>query len=301
MSGLPHITVIIATSCEAKRAAAISRAVDSVLSQQDVDVDLHVVVNGTRFDPAIRRRLEEHPRIRTAYLEKGSYPGAVWHGRTLVKSEYFAYLDDDDEYLPGALATRVAPMRGDPRVDFVATNGYLNDGTGDVIAYAPSPRLEADPLMELLRKNWMQPCGHLFRSASVPIDYFDAETKYYEWTLLAFKLCQSLRMRFLDVPTYRKHDSPESLYKSAGVLEGQLPVLDIMTSLTTSQPVLDRLVQLRCAALHSISDFHWRAGNRGAAWKYHLRSLGHSAGWIHLPYTRRLFTSAQGAPIHNSP
>ncbi|MEO5814767.1 MAG: glycosyltransferase family A protein [Gemmatimonadaceae bacterium] len=286
----PVVTVIIASSCEAKREAAIWRAVESAVAQECITVDLQVVVNGQRFDTALFERLKADARIAVSYLDAGSYPAAVLHGRTLVTNPFFAYLDDDDEFLPGALRMRIAPMLEDASVDFVATNGYLNadDGTGDLIAYRPSPDIEREPVRELLRANWMQNCGHLFRTSSVTLDYFDGTTKYYEWTLLAFKLSQRLRMKFIDHPTYRKHDSPESLYKSAGVVEGSIVVLDMLAAMNDSPSLRSTLSRLRCSAFHATSDFHRVAGNYSQAWKFHLRSLGHVSGWRHLPYTRKL-------------
>jgi glycosyltransferase involved in cell wall biosynthesis len=286
----PAVTVIIASSCEAKREPAIWRAVESALAQDGVNVDLQVVVNGQRFDKTLFGRLKADPRITVSYREEGSYPAAVLYGRTLVTTEFFAYLDDDDEFLPGALRTRVAPMLEDASVDFVATNGYVNanDGKGDVIAYRPSADIEREPLRELLRANWLPNCGNLFRTSSVTLDYFDGKTKYYEWTLLAFKLSQRLRLRFIDQPTYRKHDLPESLYKSPGVAEGSIVVLDMLAAMNESPSLRGQLAELRCRAYHTMSDVHRVAGNYAKAWNFHLRSLGHPSGWRHLPYTRKL-------------
>ena len=293
MSHLPRVTVIIPTTCEAKRAHAIRRGVEGVLAQEGVEVTLVMVVNGQRFDEELLASLSADPRLSVHRLEEPSYPAACRYGRTLVHTEYFAYLDDDDEFLPGALAARVAPMLADPSVDFVATNGYLEVGGVETIAYTPSPRIEQEPLEELLRANWMQPCGHLFRSASVTLDDFDGRTKYYEWTLLAFKLSQRLKLRFLDVPTYRKHDSPESLYKSPGVVEGAVVVLDMLAAMNTKPSLRPTLARLRGAALHAISDFHRAAGNSGKAWRYHAASLVHPRGWKYLPYTRHLLVPVQ--------
>jgi len=252
-----------------------------------------MVVNGQQFDAELVRAFETNPRIELHSLAEPSYPAACRYGRSLVQTEFFAYLDDDDEFLPGALRTRVAPLLDDASVDFVATNGYLELGGVETIAYAPSARIEQEPLEELLRANWMQPCGNLFRSASVTLDDFDGTTRYYEWTLLAFKLSQKLKLRFLDVPTYRKHDTPDSLYKSAGVVEGAVTVLDMLGSMNTKASLRGTLARLRGAALHSISDFHRAEGNYGKAWKYHVESLVHPRGWRYLPYTRHLLLPSQ--------
>lgn len=284
----PAITVVIPTTCEAKREQAIWRAVESVLTQDGVDVQLSMIVNGNRFDQQIIDELTRRPGVTVHMLEEPSYPAACRHGRSLVTTEFFAYLDDDDEFLPGALRTRVAPLLEDEDVDFVATNGYLNVDGNERIAYAPSARIEQEPLEELLRANWMQPCGNLFRSATVTEEHFDGKTKYYEWTLLAFRLSMRHKLRFLNVPTYRKHDTPDSLYKSAGVTVNAVAVLDMMAAMNTKASLRGTLARLRGAALHAISDFHRGAGNYGKAWEFHLESLVHPHGWRYLPYTRHL-------------
>ncbi|MEP6619269.1 MAG: glycosyltransferase family 2 protein [bacterium] len=289
------VTVVIATTCEAKREEAISRAVDSVLTQEGADVSLLIVVNGSRFDQRILDRLLELPRTRVEQLAEGSYPAAVRHGRTLVATEFFAYLDDDDEFMPDAIATRLAPLLADATLDFVATNGYLHDGSRVEITKRNSTAIERNPIQELLRANWMENCGNLFRSSTVSLDYFDGKTKYYEWTLLTFRIAQALKLRFLDAPTYRKHESPESLYKSVGVAEGGIAAIDLMISHNTSPAVHQRLLQLRGAALHATSDVYRMAGDYGRAWRFHLQSLRHPRGWTHLPYTRHLLLPRAGA------
>jgi glycosyltransferase involved in cell wall biosynthesis len=284
----PAITVIIPTTCEAKRELVIRRAVKSVLTQSGVDVQLLIVANGARFDQRIIDELRAYPRIAVHMLGEPSYPAACRHGRSLVATEFFAYLDDDDEFLPGALFTRVTPLLEDATVDFVATNGYLSSGGRETLAYDPSAKIEQEPLEELLRANWMQPCGNLFRGATVTLDYFDGTTKYYEWTLLAFRLSQKLTLRFIDIPTYRKHDTAESLYKSAGVVEGAIVVIDMLIAYNTKDSLRGTLARLRGAALHATSDVHRQAGHYARAWKFHLSSLRYPRGWRYLPYTRRL-------------
>src|SRR5438105_4426493 len=86
----PTITVVVATTCEARRRVEIWRAVESVLGQEGVDVDLVFVVNGKRFDQELADRLASRDRITVHFLDEPSYPAAVSYGRTLVKKEFFA-------------------------------------------------------------------------------------------------------------------------------------------------------------------------------------------------------------------
>jgi glycosyltransferase involved in cell wall biosynthesis len=284
----PAVTVVIASTCEARRADAIRRAVHSVKTQEGVDVNLVFVVNGKRYDQTLADTLQEDPQIAVHYLDEPSYPAAVSHGRTLVTTEYFSFLDDDDEFLPGALLMRVTPMLADSSVDFVATNGYLCCDGVETIAYGPSTTIEQEPLAELLRANWMTPCGNMFRSSTVTRDYFEGATRYFEWTIIAFRLAMKLKLRFIDSPTYRKHDTPDSLFKSAGTAEGSVEAIETMMALHTSPSLRDRMIEIRTLALHAASDSNRRLGNYRRAWSFHLRSLRSRYGWRHLLYTRKL-------------
>ena len=106
------------------------RAIDSVLTQTQVDVDLIVVVNGNRVSEEFYEWLEAHPQIRVSRLEKGSLPFAQRHGRSLVEKEYFTLLDDDDELLDFALEKRADLMLRDRQVDVCLL--YTSDAADDL-------------------------------------------------------------------------------------------------------------------------------------------------------------------------
>jgi hypothetical protein len=295
-NALPTVDVIIATMCSAERAAELWRAVDSALSQQGVRVRLSIIANGARVDAGLLAQLRADPRLTVHVLEEGSYPAAVRVGRLHVTQEFFSFLDDDDEYLPGALETRLSVLQARPELDFVATGGYVNYGTSETTISHPADRIAEDPIRELLNRNWLQPCGHLFRSATVTEEFFDGSTKYFEWTILGFRLCLSRRVAFIDVPTYRKHDMPGSLFKHPGVAAGYLAAVSLMSSLDTTGRYRKELRRHRVAALHVLSEAHRRSGSLALAWKCHLMSLRHLRGWRHLPYTRHLLRAHLSAP-----
>jgi glycosyltransferase involved in cell wall biosynthesis len=164
------VSVIIPTACRTERAAAIRRAIESVLTQENVDLELIVIVNGPTYDRHLRHELEANPALRVAYLPEPNLPAAIRHGRSMVTRPFFAFLDDDDEYLPGALETRAAEMLAHPRVDVVATNGFWGPDKSPYIKHTDG--VEVDPLKALLKGNWLGSCGGLFRSATVCQEYF---------------------------------------------------------------------------------------------------------------------------------
>src|SRR6185295_1279548 len=91
-------------------------------------------------------------------LEAADFPAALRAGRVRVRSPYFAELDDDDELLPGALATRVAAMEAHPDVDVVVTRGYVDHQGRRELNLRDLEGLQADPLRSLLDQNWLAPC-----------------------------------------------------------------------------------------------------------------------------------------------
>src|SRR5262249_54630391 len=119
------IDVIIPTLCDSKRGPLLLRAIDSVVSQEGVAAVPIVVVNGARFDPVFIERLKARTDIRLIQIAEPSLFRARRVAFEAVRSTYFAILDDDDIFLPGALAKRLAALRADPTKDWVVTNGFF--------------------------------------------------------------------------------------------------------------------------------------------------------------------------------
>jgi glycosyltransferase involved in cell wall biosynthesis len=288
MTTLPTVSVIIPTTCEARRWESLQRAIDSARDTEGVEVSVIVVVNGKRFDQACLDELQSRSDIAVAYRDEGSAPLAQRHGRSMVQTEFFAFLDDDDEYLPQALAHRCTPLLADPSLDFVATNGYRRLGTEDRIVVSNAQSVQADPLAALTRENWLASCGGLFRTASVSLDYFDNPAPFLEWTYLAYRLALDFKMAFVDVPTFRINDTPASLSKSAAYREAELSVLLHIAGLPLPRAV-GRQVRGKVGRVYHDLSFEARLQGQGArAWLLHARSLLLPGGWRYLGYSRKL-------------
>lgn len=299
----PGITVIIATSCEPHRVGPLRRAIASVLSQDGVDVDLVVVVNGTRVDAGFYDELRSDGRLRVCYRDEGSFPAAVRFGREQVRREYFSFLDDDDYYLPGALRTRLEALIGPPVVDFVCTNGYVEGGHGDALFVRDTSLLATDPLGAHFAFNWLGSSAALFRAETITPEYFDGVTRHFEWTWLTHRLLTAGKtVRFADVPTFYKCDTPGSLSKdpSADPLLTEVRLLQSMQ--IGARPVHRRVLSHKIrAALHALSHHHASIGRLDQAWSCHLRSLVRHGGWRHLPYTRHLLLATVTRLWRSSP
>ena len=287
---ITSLSVIIATMASAQRQQTLFSAIESVRNQPGLDVELIVVVNGSKVEPDVLVKLQADSGIKLIRQDEGSLPLALRTGRESISKPYFAFLDDDDEFLPNTLAHRATLLRNQPRVDLVVSNGYYVSLTGARNTYLTQfDDAKADPLESLARFNWLASCGGIYRAETVTSDYFDGKTKYFEWTLLSIKLALDKRIHFDAAPAYLIHQSPVSLSQSDAYLRAEVDFL--RNVLTMSLPhALHQSMRVKLGrACHNRSDYLREAGNRMEALKFHLLSLKQPGGWKYIPYTRRIF------------
>lgn len=283
----PMVGVIIPTTCDIRRAAQIHRAIESVLSQQGVAVELLLVVNGAHVDEALYRRLLQS-RAAVIRLPEGNVSQARYAGVLATKAPFFSFLDDDDEFLPGALATRLAAF--EPAVDCVVTNG-LERGESDRPLVMPemAVQIRQDPVQAFMQHNWFASAGSMFRRATAEPELFDIEHRYFEWTWLFFLLVAAgKRVRYVDEMTYRVwKDSPVSASASAEYAMANADLLAALVRLPLPPAALAELQRKHQAALNRRSQLHLEQRQRLHAWRAHLACL-RAGGWRYLPFTRKL-------------
>jgi len=287
MSG-PDVTIIIPSIGDDQRARTIWRAIESAGPRSGASTRIIVVVNGKRFAEAVVERLRATPGIECVQVEAAGAPLAVRHGRSLVTSEFFAILDDDDEFLEDGLRMRLDVLREDPAAAFVVSNGWRAGPAGDEPAVALTAQaIEADPFHTLLTQNWMASASGLYRTNAVSVEDFAAMPAYMEWTYVGFRLA-SRRFRFLDRPTYRLHDLPGSVSKSQAYRAGVIPALHSILSLNLPPSARDRLRRRLGATHHTLSSQFLEGRRLSEAWKHHWLSLAYPGGWHYALYTRKL-------------
>jgi len=100
------------------RAYILSSAIDSVLAQSYSRIELIVVDDGsTDATPSIVQRYGR--RVRYQRQDNGGVSAARNCGLKLVRGEFVALLDSDDEWLPWKLEAQVAVLRTLPHVGMV--------------------------------------------------------------------------------------------------------------------------------------------------------------------------------------
>lgn len=112
----------------------IDRAISSVYSQDYNNIELIVVDDGST-DHSKEKIINWKKRFDDKgfslvyiYQENAGLGGAIDTGLKNVTGEYLLLLDADDEYLPGAISTRVEYLREHPECDVVRANGWWIKG-----------------------------------------------------------------------------------------------------------------------------------------------------------------------------
>ena len=282
------VSVIVPTTVSLERAPLLGRALRSLQEQQHHVIVPIVVANGTRYLPEVLESLKQRQDIRFIYLDRHSHTEARLAGRKAVDTEFFAFLDDDDEYLPGAAQQQLGAIARDPSVDVLIANGYRHESGQDVVQLADVPSLQRDPLRSLMDFSWLHNAGALFRSDRISSNDLQGPPAM-ELTYMALKLALTKTLKFLDVPTYRWYQgTPESLSATKGYRAAEPEAIREMLKLNPPAYIKRRLRRKYAASLHCLSDTERQDGCYRAAWRYHLRSLASPYGIPYLLYTRHL-------------
>ncbi len=281
----PVISVIIPTRLDPARHASLQRAIQSIRAQQGLTPRILIVANGPAVCPALMNELATQPDVHLIHRPEPGLRGAMLAGRDAVSTPFFCYLDDDDEYLAGALQARIVPLLADPAIDVVAGRGYRMEGT----QRAPSGRMsEGDALLELTHHNWLTSCGAVYRSARIGREFFARSQDCFEWTWIAFELMLTRRVHFIDHRGHLIHDTPGSLSKSAAYHRAHAGMVSRLLTLDLPAAVRHQLRIQQGRALHDLADHCRRARQWRPAWRWHLQSLLQPQGYRFAAYTRKL-------------
>jgi hypothetical protein len=290
---MPRVTAIIPTACVKERADSLIRAISSLHAASRDPITILVIINGNRFDSTLAAKLRSREDIEVDQISEGSAPLAQLHGRTLVETDFFCFLDDDDEYLAGAIDRRITALEQEPTAALIATNGYRHINGIDTIAFQQLQTVPDDPLFALFRENWLASCGCLFRTHEVGIEFFERPHEYLEWTWLAFRIARSgKRIVVLDQPGFRIFDTPSSVSKTSAYLRSHVALYRRMLQEPLPGPVSSEIRKRLAIALNMQSLASLQEESLGAAWAYHLQALSMRGGWRYATQTLRLASAS---------
>jgi hypothetical protein len=288
-TGLAVVTVIIATLAETARADQLTRAIRSKRDGNDQHVEVLVVVNGDRYDGELVRELSSSDECRLVQLDQASFPRALSLGVDTSATPYFSFLDDDDEYLPGAVDLRLRTLEEHPDAALLVTNGYRRKGKIDHPAMRELDRVEADPLLALFRENWLPSCGGLFRRARTPDELFRDVPSLLEWTWIAFRIADAGgKVVVLNEPTFIINDTSGSQSASLAYVTSLPETLHLLRERTTRPEIRSALTRHLVQSLYAASSRCLCEGRSADAWRFHVQCLKQKGGWRYWKHTVRL-------------
>lgn len=288
-SGFPLVSIIVPTLASRDRRIQLTRAIGSVLNDNDSRVKVIVCVNGSVWDAACIEEIASINGVELHRLAEPSLPKAIAFGRSVVRSAYFGFLDDDDELLPGANECRLKVFLAQPECDVVISNGIRRTELGDETMLSLLALVSCDPLSILFKENWLPSCGGLFRSATIGQSYFDNYHQYAEWTWLAYRLAiDRKKIEALDSPTYVVNDTPGSLSKSAAYGESYISLYRRMLDCRPTPSIRKVILRRMATVLHDLSVASLKRGDTLDATRQHLQSILLPGGLRFASYSRHI-------------
>jgi teichuronic acid biosynthesis glycosyltransferase TuaG len=216
--GVATVSVVISTY---QRADACERALRSALGQSQPPLEVLVCDDGSADDTQTRMQAWERRDERVRYLRTAANSGTPAVTRNLgiehARGELIAFLDDDDEWLPGKLEVQLEAFVG-VGADVVAANALRSNGS----PYFPDARPQLRPTRaELLRANPIITSSALARRSLVRFPtarWMRGIEDYAAWLRMADR---GARFLILGAPLVHYQDaSPDRL--SAARTRGQM-------------------------------------------------------------------------------
>ncbi len=132
----PRVSVVIPSYNHERY---LQDTMDSVLSQQGVDLELVIIDDGSRDGSwqLIQEAASRDSRVRAfAQANQGAH-AAINAGLQACRGEFLAILNSDDRYQPGRLATLVELAQAGQGLDFIATGLRLINDASQPVLQAP--------------------------------------------------------------------------------------------------------------------------------------------------------------------
>ncbi len=151
----PRVTVVMPTH---NRAGLMPVTLRAVLRQQDVDLQVVIVDDGSSdATPDVLRAIED-PRVRWHRQEQASgVSNARNAGLAMVDTPWVAFTDDDDLWAPTKLARQLESLRLAPEARWSCVGAVVVDASLRILRHEKTPKLAG--LTDRVLKNNCIPAG----------------------------------------------------------------------------------------------------------------------------------------------
>jgi glycosyltransferase involved in cell wall biosynthesis len=152
---IPAVSVVVAAY---NMGDYVREAIDSVLAQQGVDLEVVVIDDGSTDDTAtVLAEFNDDDRVRVIRQENQGQPRAKNAGLRACRGRLIAFCDADDYWLPDKLALQLPLFERDPRVGVVYSTILILPADGD--PYAPPHDMYRGDVLDKLFVHNLVPFG----------------------------------------------------------------------------------------------------------------------------------------------
>lgn len=210
----------------------LAACIDSVLAQRGADLEVLLVNDGSTDLSATIAQAYARSCPQVKYLsQQNAGPGAARNkALDAATGEYVAFVDGDDELLPGALLMLLAQM--EPSVDMAV---------GRYVRRLPLPRHSGHPVIStvsaseakkrmLYQRGFTSALwGNLYRRSSIGSLRMTEGIYYEDLDFLASFLSSARKVSFINLPTYYYRFNPDSAMNVWS--DRRLDVMDVTSRL----------------------------------------------------------------------
>lgn len=247
----------------------IGETIASVLGQEYPNLELWVIDGGSTDETLdVLRSFAHDPRLRWLSEPDRGQSDAINKGWARCRGHVLAWLNADDTYLPGAVATQVAALLADSDAGAVYGDARYTDAAGrplGLIAGRPY-----DPLAVLRLEIPVQPTVFLRRELVARLGPLSLERRYSmdtDYWARAIRHAPLRRSR-AEVATYRLHEASKTVSQQAGFYREWLAIAEEFFA----DPAMVELRAARPAVLADIyaamANLEARGGSLAEATRY---------------------------------
>lgn len=265
----PKVSIIITTY---NRSSLLSRAIKSVYLQTYSDWELILWDDGSNDDTKLVVDSLFDSRVQYVYSENHGKSYALNQALKLVKGEYIAFLDDDDQWLSDKLAVQITIMEKFPEVEvlfsdynnintYLAKIGKCFEDHKDVLGKLKTKEIASSTYLvltgipeQLLRANIVLPSAVMMKRAcyhkngNYNENLKNAEDLEYWWRLGLSKT----QFAFTNQILVNRFKQPDSLSReNSNTYLNHIKALGICLDLTLKNQRLDLLPYIRQAYFNS--------------------------------------------------
>jgi len=220
----PPVTVLIPAY---NASGTIERALSSVWCQNYPEVEVIIVDDGSIDDTSHRVEKMGTANLRLIRLDQNRGVATAMNiGIREARTEYIAFLDADDEWLPNKLRRQLAVIDAQPEMSFISCGSQVVDLRGRIVAtfglelppYGPSDFWRA-----LLRKSYVaKPTVVARRIKLLETGGFEESLKISEDQDLWIKLALNGEVGCVSEVLVRIYQTSDSLMNRFGGCEGRI-------------------------------------------------------------------------------